>query len=447
MPWKETCVMDLKMQLIADWLRGQHSVSDLAIGYGISRKTVYKWIGRYEEVGAAGLQERSRAPLHCPHTVTGDMAQRIVMAKRAHPSFGPKKVMDLLRREKPGIHWPADSTAGEILKAAGLVRKRRYRRPYPADPQPFELGSRNNALWSVDYKGQYRTAGGRWCYPLTLTDNASRYLLGCQGVTATDYGQAKGCMEWAFQEYGLPEGILSDNGSPFASRAAGGLTRLSKWWVELGIQVHRIKPGKPTQNARHERMHGSLNRAIGERMRGAGFLQQQAALKAFSDEFNEQRSHEALGRKTPASVYQPSRRVYSPVLRPIDYDADQQVRNVRHNGEIKWGGHRIYVSELLARHRVGLREVADDWVEVRYSFHLLGHINLKTARLEPAYRWHAGESCNLCCRFKVLPMFRLHRWANRSFAKGRGEKLYTDHKKTAPEGGDRQAWCGLRRRN
>ena len=264
MPWKETCVMDLKMQFVADWLRGEHGVSDLARGYGISRKTAYKWIERYREEGAVGLQERSRAPRHCPHAVAEDVAEQIVAIKKRHPSFGPKKVLDLLRRLQPATTWPADSTAGEILKAAGLVKKRRYRRPYPADPQPFELGDRNNALWSVDYKGQYPTASGHWCYPLTVTDNASRYVLGCHGVSAANYAQAQPMMEWTFHEYGLPEGILSDNGSPFASRSAGGLTRLSKWWVELGIRVHRTRPGTPTQNARHERMHGSLNRAVGE---------------------------------------------------------------------------------------------------------------------------------------------------------------------------------------
>lgn len=391
MPWRETCVMNLKMQFVADWLRGGYGVSDLARGYGISRKTAYKWIRRYQEEGAGGLQERSRAPHHCSHAVAEDVAEQIVAVKKDHPSFGPKKVLDRLRELEPAMALPADSTAGEILKAAGLVKKRRYKRPYPADPQPFELGNRNNALWSVDYKGQYRTAGERWCYPLTVTDNASRYVLGCHGVSATDYAQAKPIMEWIFHEYGLPEGILSDNGSPFASRSAGGLTRLSKWWVELGIGVHRSKPGTPTQNARHERMHGSLNRAVGERMRGASLMQQQTTLQAFREEFNEQRSHEALGRQTPASVYQPSWRRYSPVLRPIEYSAAQAVRNVRHNGEIKWRGHLIYVSELLARHRVGLQEVENDRVEVRYSAHLLGHINLKTARLEPACHWHTGR--------------------------------------------------------
>lgn len=391
MPWNETCVMDLKMQLIADWLRQESSISELARGYGLSRKTVYKWVTRYQDEGASGLQDRSRAPKHCPHAVADEVADKILAAKRSHPSFGPKKVMDLLRRKQPEVSWPADSTAGDLLKAAGLVKNRRYKKPYPADPQPFELGDRNNALWSVDYKGQYPTTNGRWCYPLTLTDNGSRYLLCSQGVTATDYAQAKPILEWTFKKYGLPEGILSDNGSPFASRAAGGLTRLSKWWIDLGIAVHRTKPGTPTQNARHERMHGSLNQAIGDQLRGSSLSRQQAMLESFRHEYNSERSHEALGRKTPASVYQPSRRAYSPVLKPIEYDADQKVRSIRQNGEIKWGGKLIYISELLAFNHVGMREIDNDRVEVRYSFHLLGHINLKTSRLETACEWHAGE--------------------------------------------------------
>jgi len=382
--------MDLKVKLIADWLSARYSISELAVGYGLSRKTVYKWIERYQQAGVEGLVERSKAPHGCPHALDPQVAEQIVAVKKEHPSFGPKKVMDLLRRERPGHDWPADSTAGEVLKSAGLVKQRRYRRPYPAAPEPFELGHSNNALWSADYKGQYVTQGGHWCYPLTVTDNASRFLLGCHAVQTPDYAQAKPIFEWVFHEYGLPEGLLTDNGSPFASRSAGGLTRLSKWWVELGIRVHRTQPGTPTQNARHERMHGSLNRAIGDQLRGASALAQQAALAAFREEFNEHRSHEGLDRYTPASLYQASLRRYSPVQRRVEYNEDQQVRNVRHNGEIKCKGRLVYISDLLARHRVGLREVDDGRLEVRYSFHLLGYINLQTSRLEPASQWHAG---------------------------------------------------------
>ena len=353
MPWNETCAMNLKMQMVADLTRGRYTPTELARAYGVSRKTIYKWVRRYEAEGAVGLVSRPRAPHSNPRKVADEVAARIIECKRAHPSFGPKKVMDCLRREKPATPWPVDSTAGALLKAAGLVKKRRFKRPYPADPQPFELGDRPNALWSADYKGQYPMDGHGWCYPLTITDNASRFLVSCQAVTSTDFEQARPVFELAFLECGLPQGILTDNGSPFASRAAGGLTRLSKWWVELGIEVHRTRPGTPTQNARHERMHGSMNRAIGDRMRGAPLVHQQGLLSTFRIEYNEVRSHEALDRTPPASCYQPSSRPYTPVVKPAEYDHDQRVRSVRHSGEIRCGGHLIYVSELLARHRVG----------------------------------------------------------------------------------------------
>lgn len=392
MPWKETCEMDMKIQMIAECLKGEHSVADVARAYGIARKTVYKWLARYEAEGAAGLEKRSHAPLHCPHALADEVAERIIAVKRAHPSFGPRKVMDWLRRQHPEDTWPADSTAGELLKRAGLVKPRRYRRPYPADPQPFERGHRVHALWSVDYKGQYPTSRpDQWCYPLTITDNASRYLLCCQGVSNTRHDRARPIFEWAFQEYGLPEGILSDNGPPFASKAAGGLTRLSLWWVRLGIKVHRTRPGTPTQNARHERMHGTLNRAIGAQMRGAGPVRQQALLTHFCHEFNHERSHEGLDRQTPASRFTASTRPYTRCLPPIHYQDDQQVRSVRHNGEIKFKGRRVYVAELLATLPIGLREVDNDRFEIRICEHLLGYLDVRQGCLEKATQWHLPD--------------------------------------------------------
>lgn len=391
MPWKEICVMDLKVQLISDWLHGRYSVTELARAYQISRKTVYKWIGRYQEEGAAGLMERSRAPAHCPHALDETLAEQIVAMKRRHPSFGPKKVMDRLREEQPEIAWPADSTAGELLKRQGLVKPRRYKPAFPADPQPFALGDQPNALWSVDYKGQYPSSSSDWCFPLTIIDTASRYLIGCQGVSGTDFAQAQAVFTLAFQEYGLPEAILSDNGPPFASCSAGGLTRLSLWWIRLGIQVHRTEPGKPTQNARHERMHHSLNYAIGDQMKGASMLMQQQFLTAFRYEYNTQRSHESLERCTPASLYTPSPRPYTPCLQPLEYDEDQLVRSVRHNGEIKFKGGLVYISELLAKHPVGLRQIDEQYYEVRFSFHLLGYLNTVTQQLEKPKLWHGAK--------------------------------------------------------
>lgn len=391
MPWRETCVMDLKMHLISDWLQGRYTKAELARAYHVSRKTVYKWTERYTQEGAAGLLERSRAPGHCPHALDPALAEQIVAMKLRHPSFGPKKVLDRLRAEQPAVDWPADSTAGALLKRQGLVKPRRYKPAFPADPQPFALGDQPNALWSVDYKGQYPSNQSHWCYPLTITDNASRYLIGCRSVSGTDYAQARSVFEWAFQAHGVPEAILSDNGPPFASCGAGGLTRLSLWWIRHGIRVHRTEPGKPTQNARHERMHASLNYAIGSRMKGASALTQQQLLAEFRQEYNTLRSHESLERRPPASLYTPSPRLYTPCLKPLDYDTDQLVRSVRHNGEIKFKGGFVYISELLAKHPVGLRQIDEQYYEVRFSFHLLGHLNMATQRLEKPKLWHGAK--------------------------------------------------------
>jgi len=384
--------MDLRMQLITDIVRDGYGPTDAARAYGVSRKTVYKWLKRYQEEGPAGLVDRSHAPSHCPHAISDAVAECIIATKQAHPSFGPKKVMDLLRRQHPGQSWPADSTAGELLKRVGLVKKRRYRQTYPADPQPFELGDTANALWSVDYKGQYASAtSGQWCYPLTITDNASRYLIRNHGVSSTSYAQARPVFELAFQEFGLPEAILSDNGSPFASKTAGGLSRLSLWWVRLGIRVHRIKPGQPTQNARHERMHASMNRAIGAQIRKASWSRQQMLLTEFRNEYNHQRSHESLDRQTPASRYVASTRPYSSLLPPIGYGDDQVVRSVRHNGEIKFKGRTFYLAELLAQLPVGIREVDNDRFEVHICQHLLGYIDLSKKGLQRVNQWHVFE--------------------------------------------------------
>lgn len=392
MPWKETCVMDLKVQMVADCLKNEYTTADVARSYGVTRKTVYKWLARYENEGVAGLNDRSHAPRRCPHAMDDTVAEQIIAAKRAHPSFGPKKVMDWLRAQNPDHAWPADSTAGELLKRVGLVKKRRYKRPYPADPQPFDLGHSPNALWSTDYKGQYPSSrANQWCYPLTISDNASRYLISSQGVCNTRCVQAQPVFECAFREYGLPEGMLSDNGPPFASRAAGGLTRLSLWWVRQGIEVHRTKPGTPTQNARHERMHGTLNRAIGPQMRGISMVCQQALLNRFRQEYNNERSHESLDRQTPASSYTASPRPYTEVLQPIHYQNDQQVRSVRHNGVIKFKGQLIYVAELLAKLPVGLREVDNDRFEIRICEHLLGYLDLQQGCLEKATQWHLPD--------------------------------------------------------
>lgn len=390
MPWKEICAMDQRVQFIADWLSGDYTKSALCDAYGISRPTGDKWIKRYDLFGVDGLKEFSRAPLTHPNQIPDVIRQRIVDTKLVHQSWGPKKVMDLLRTKEPQEIWPVDSTAGEILKRAGLVRTRRRRRRVAPYTEPFGTCDRPNRVWSADFKGDFALSGGKRCYPLTISDNYSRYLLQCRGLSRTTYQAVRPWFEWVFRDMGLPEAIRTDNGAPFASLAVGGLSALSKWFIQLGIRPERIRPGRPDQNGRHERMHRTLKAAAVEPGRYA-LVGQQQRFDIFVDEYNNLRSHESLARKTPASYYSPSERAYPAKLKPVEYDDAVTIRSVRHNGEIKWKGRLMYVSEVLAKEPVGLTQVDNDLWELRYSFHLLGHLDEKAGKIVPAKGWHGNK--------------------------------------------------------
>lgn len=387
MPWKETCAMDQRVRFIAAWLSGQYSKRTLCEAYGISRPTGDKWIGRYRAEGLAGLEERSRAPHSSPNAVPQALRERIVQAKLSHQHWGPKKVMDWLRAQDPGQAWPADSTAGELLKRAGLVRKRRRRRRVPPYSEPFGQCAGPNQSWSADFKGDFALSGGQRCYPLTISDNFSRYLLQCRALARPSHAQVRPWFEWVFRECGLPEAIRTDNGPPFASLGLGGLSALSKWWIELGIRPERIRPGRPDQNGRHERMHRTL-KAEAVRPVQASLAAQQCRFDTFLQEYNTERSHESLGRRIPASCYEPSSRPYPGKVPPVRYEEGVSVRQVRHNGEIKWRGRLLYVAQLLAKEPVGLTQIDNDRWELRYSFHLLGYVSEHSDRIEPAPGWH-----------------------------------------------------------
>ena len=388
MPWKETSVMEQRIQLIADWLSGAYTKRELSELYAISRPTTDKWIARYDAHGPLGLEDRSRAPHHHPNQTAEELRELIVEEKLKHQSWGPKKVLDLLRREQPHRAWPADSTAGELLKRAGLVRPRVRRRRVAPYTEPFGACAGPNQTWSADFKGDFPLGNRRRCYPLTVSDNFSRYLLVCQALARPNYAAVRPWMEWGFREYGLPEAIRTDNGAPFASLALGGLSRLAKWWIQLGIRPERIRPGQPAQNGRHERMHRTLKAAVAPQ---ADLPTQQRHYESFRQEYNWQRSHEALGRKTPSSVYRGSPRPYPLKLPPIEYEAGVTVRQVRHNGEIKWKGTCIYVSEVLAKEPLGLTPLDNETWELRYSFHRLGVFNERTLTIRPAHGWHGAQ--------------------------------------------------------
>lgn len=368
MPWKVTHVMDERLRFIGEYLDGTWSMAALCRAYGISRKTGYKLVRCYEAEGIVGLRERSRAPHHHPHAVSAEMQAELVAVRKAHRKWGPRKVRAWLRRRDPTRRLPAASTVGALFRREGLVRaRRRGRRPraVPSE-QPFAPCDVPNAVWSADYKGWFRTADGCRCEPLTISDTCSRCLLCCQALGGTTYVEAQPVFVEVFQEYGLPQALRTDNGPPFASHGIGGLTRLSVWWIRLGIVPQRIQPGRPAQNGRHERMHRTLAEEAC-RPPQANRRTQQRAFERFRREYNEERPHEALGDRTPSELYQPASRVYPATLPELAYPAHYEVRQVKHNGRIKWHGAWYYLNEALHRQPIGLERVAEDQWELHFG--------------------------------------------------------------------------------
>lgn len=388
MPWKETSAMDQRVQLIADWLSGDYRKSELSRMYGISRPTADKWIQRYDEQGPPGLEELGRAPHRHPNQTAEELRALIVETKLQRQKWGPKKVLDWLRDKRPELKWPADSTGGEILKRAGLVQARRRRRRVAPYSAPFGACGAPNQSWSADFKGDFLLGNGRRCYPLTISDNYSRYLLLCRALGRPRYEEVQPWFEWVFRESGLPDVIRTDNGAPFASLALGGLSQLSKWWIKLGIKPERIQPGKPGQNGRHERMHKTLKEGVAPQ---SDLRAQQRQYDPFQEEYNWERSHESLGRKTPGSVYRTSPRSYPTKLPELEYESGVTVRRVRRRGAIKWKGQLLYLTHVLANEPVGLKPIDDDKWELRYGFHLLGIFDERTRNIRPAPAWHRAN--------------------------------------------------------
>jgi putative transposase len=382
MPWRETCQMDERTQFIARVLAGGDEMTGLCREYGISRKTGYKWLGRYRCEGAAGLRERSHAPLR--HGQAHDVAvvQAVLELRQRWPRWGPKKLRVKLGELHPELPVPAASTIGDWLRREGLIGRSHRRRRCPAYTNPFATVAAANDVWCTDFKGWFRTADGRRCDPLTLSDAHSRYLLRCQAVNRPDEQSVRPIFEAAFMEHGLPRAIRSDNGPPFASPGVGGLSRLAIWWIKLGIRPERIVAGKPQQNGRHERVHRTLSEETA-RPPADSLPTQQQRFDDFREVYNNQRPHEALGQRTPASLYAPSPRPYPDRLDDPSYASDVAVRRVRRNGQIKWAGALIFVGEALIGEPVGVVETeSGDWL-VRYADVELGYIHPQRRRLNP----------------------------------------------------------------
>jgi len=379
MPWKNTKPMDQKIQLISDWNK-ELNITDLSQKYCVSRKTVYKWLNRYQAQGVDGLKDQNRAPKYRPNQTQEHIIQMLVAEKLINRNRGPKKVYASLKRKHPDIDWPSPNTIGHWLKKHGLVKKRKYRKRVPPYQEPFLGCLAPNAVWSADYKGQFYTSNRRVCYPLTISDNYSRYLLACKALPGPRYRQTKAVFLSAFREYGLPDAIRVDNGTPFAGRCLGGLSRLSIWWIQLGIAPERIDKGCPQQNGRHERMHRTLKEET-LKPQASGNKEQQQRFDWFRMDYNDYRPHEALEQQPPSSHYRKSTRPYveNPVL-PC-YDFGYKVRSVRHSGEIKFNGRLYYLTELLSGQPVGLKEVADGEWRIFYSFQAIGILDLRKNKI------------------------------------------------------------------
>jgi transposase InsO family protein len=380
MPWQKTPTKIQKMRFISDWLGQEFSMSHLCTRYKISRQSGYLLAKRYEEEGEAAFIERSHSRHTHPNQTPTKLIELILETKQRHLDWGPVTIQAWLKRNKPNLSWPAVSTVGDILNRHGLVKKRYPRKHTPAHSEPLRDCNAPNKVWSADYKGQFKMKNQRYCYPLTITDNFSRFLFCCDGFERIHSKSAIKSFERVFHEYGLPDAIRTDNGYPFAGTAVGGLSALSIWLLKLDIMPERIEPGCPQQNPRHERMHRTLKAGINLNLKHS-LGRQQKWFDHFLKEFNEERPHQALALKTPASVYKKSNRSYPSKTPEIIYPNEYLIRKVKTNGEIKYFGKRYFVSELLHGEPIGLEMIDDDRAIVYFGRLKLGIIDAKLNKI------------------------------------------------------------------
>ena len=364
MPFGETCRMEERIRMLSDYDSGNWSVSELCRRYGICRDTFYEWHQRRARGAEDWFLDRSHAPLHCPHATAEEVKKKIIKLRKRYPDLGPRKLSAKLERKMPEICWPAASTIGDILKRANLIERVKRRRRAIDQERPFSEVAAANDEWNTDFKGWFRTRDGRRIDPLTLTDSHTRFLIDVRIVRPTIEG-SQAVFAAAFRRYGLPVSIRCDNGAPFGSSGAGGLTRLSAGWVKLGIELHFIRPASPQENGRHERMHRTLKEQT-SCPPAATAGEQQKRFDEFRRYYNQERPHEALGQRPPAELYTCSARVMPDRVEDPWYDADHQVRRVRSTGEIMWKGERVFISEALVGELVGIAELETGDQVVRF---------------------------------------------------------------------------------
>jgi transposase InsO family protein len=386
MPWKETNAMELRVQFIRDWLKKTHSVIDLCALYGISRKSAYKWIERYLNDGPDWAMERSHEAFVVHNKTPAEVEQALMQMRLRHRSWGARKLLHQVGLEQPRLLLPAESTVCDMLKRNGLITAQPRRRSIGHPGRPSSVVSGPNDSWSADFKGQFRTGDGVYCYPLTVTDNYSRYILGCQALGGTLLEPTREVFTRLFKEYGLPRSIKTDNGVPFSAPTLGRLSQLSVWWLKLGVMPVLTEPGKPQQNGRHERMHKTLKDETLKPPAGNSRAQQRK-FNIFRQEFNEVRPHEALDMYTPSQLHEASPRQMPDKLGPVQYPDRFEVRYVSANGGMRWRKQWVNVTSALKGEYVGLEAIDDGIWDVYYSFKKIGRLHERHMRIED----HMGQ--------------------------------------------------------
>ncbi len=381
MPWMETNVTEERMKFVVAWKAGGWTMTELCHEFQISRKTGYKYLERYETEGIDGLKDHSHTAHHQPHKTRDKIIELVVEERGKHPSWGPQTLLARLRGRYPGIKdWPAPSTVGEILKREGLVNSRRKRRPNPVKFYPLSHVKEPNDLWCTDFKGHFTVGNGHRCDPLTITDAHSRFLLECRGLKKTDSAHVRKAFERVFYEFGLPDAIRSDNGSPFSSKGIAGLTQLAIWWLKLEIRLERIEPGRPGQNGRHERMHRTLKAHTALPPRSS-LVDQQNAFDDFRREYNEERPHHALELKVPASVYRRSQREYTGRTPVVDYRTNIEPFRISDEGTFRYGVHRVFLSPALRGETIGLEEISERHRRIHFASAAIGVLDAFTGKV------------------------------------------------------------------
>lgn len=394
MPWRTPDLVTIREEFVKQAITGRYPVAALCNAYGISEKTGHKWLNRFRAEGHPGLSDRSRAPHETPHKISLEVRREILSLREKHPTWGPKKLRVILRRRLPEKHWPAASSIGELLRREGCVKPQRRRNTgpgLPIDSGSLTVARAPNDVWSTDFKGQFRLTNSELCFPLTAQDSFSRFVIGTTALSSVASLPVEVAFTRHFEEYGLPLVIRSDNGVPFASPLAiGRLSKLSVWWIRLGIRPERIEPGEPQQNGTHERMHKTL-KADATRPPSSSLSEQQIRFDRFRREYNEERPHESLGQETPSSLYSRSPRAFASCLSALVYPAHFEVRAVSTIGSIKFRSRKFQLSAALANQEIGLEETDDDLWTVSFGPLILGTLHYPSSTFIDDVHWKVAD--------------------------------------------------------